>query len=315
MMRNSCENCKKYYPNQVIYSCPECGESLENRLNDKSYVAHVWNEEQGRSIPIAASNKCAKKNVNEQSVQRRNSEVGAPPPICSDPPAQPQRLRRAYAGIINNYERFDVGEQNFFERVSLFFRGMHYGNTRHVITFVDEGDNQTYRVCFYGEFYATRSAIPQIGERIVIGGRPRGSTFDSENVYIGEGYGRRIRLRSQNLNRRINPITTLVVIIVLLALLFIAHMALNGELAIIGEAIKIFAIATIVMFVIGLIFFSGRLRFRTLAILSVVIGVGYTAVSYNVGGIANQISAVMPIVLILVLSVYGVWLIITGGRR
>ncbi len=323
MMNNSCERCKIYFPNnEVRFSCPKCGDYLESRPDDKRYVASKWDPKTNEVTPIEvpAKRRADSKTQSQTPASQRSDSIGTPPAFVADTPVRPQQNRRAYAGIINNYERIDVGYQSFIERASLFFRGMHHGNTRHVITFVDEGDNQTYRVCFYGEFSAIGSAIPQIGEHIVVGDRPSGNTFNSENVYIGANDGRRIRLRSQNPPRqRINPVPVIIAIVVLIVLFVVVRLAMSGELSMIGLIFETFLIATAVTFILGLVFLSRRLNFRSLAIGSVVIGALYTAFAYDIGGFATQFGDILLVGLAsavtLILMIVGLRYIITGGRR
>lgn len=354
-MKNVCCRCRKYFPNNHnLASCPICGDPLTEIDDNKKYSAYFLNSRTAEIVSIAESRE--KRSVSgrqplSDSGGSAGSSLGTPPSRSSSAPtmfsdhshepprssvtvkqpkssvypagrtaAESAHSRRAYAGIINNYERSEVGGQNFFESASLFFRGLHHGNTRHVITFVDEGDNQTYRVCFYGEFSAVGSAIPQIGEHIYIGGRPSGNTFYSENVYIGENGGRRIVVKNQQprMERR-NALPIIIIAIVLLVLFFAVDLVMNGGIGLVGEAFQTFVISVEVCLVLGMIFLSRRIRFRTIAVIAVIVGVVLTAFSYNVGGISawlgSALTEIITVALMLGLMIYAIILIVTAGRR
>ncbi|MGN0650807.1 MAG: hypothetical protein ACI4KM_10250 [Oscillospiraceae bacterium] len=343
-MENVCKSCRKYYPNNGrLVSCPICGDPLVDMPDSKKYSPYSFNPGTMEVLPISVSS--IKKNGANKSANRRVSDSGcdigasrttissAPmsfspysseSSVSSFPAARKNTVNssapvRSGVGIINNYERTNVGEQNFFENASLFFRGLHYGNTRHVITFVDEGDNKTYRVCFYGEFVAAGSPIPQVGDRISIGGKPRGNTYYTENVYLGEDGASRIRLKNQTSRKRTNPVPVIVIAIVLLVLLLAVNIVSGGGLGMLGDAVETFIITTIVTLILGMLFLSRYFRFRTIAIISFVIGIIVTILSFNVGGIAawlgDFITVIVAGVLVLGLTIFGLWLMIFGGRR
>ena len=321
-MKKLCRRCQKIYSidynGQELMSCPICGDPLEKIEDNKKNSAGKSlgaPPARGSSAPIKFSDYSPEPKSSAPYRQTKSSVSSA-----GRTSEKTARSRRAYAGIINNYERSEVGEQNFFESASLFFRGLHHGNTRHVITFVDEGDNQTYRVCFYGEFSAVGSAIPQIGEHIYIGGRPSGNMFYSENVYIGENGGRRIMVKNQQPRTgRRSALPIIITAIVLLVLFFAVNLTISGGFGLVGEAFQTFVIAAVVCLVLGMVFLSRRIGFRTIAVIAVIAGAVFTAFSYNVGGISawlgDTLTEIIAAALMLGLMIYAIILIVTAGRR
>ncbi len=318
VIEKACTRCKIYFPNaNALYSCPICYTPLENIKDSDGYVPKKWDPNTNEVTDINTPHSRTKNNDTAASPNTRQNNSHVPSPSVASFPAS---SGRAYAGTIINYVRNDVGQQSFSERVSLFFRGMHHGNTQHIITFVDEGDNNTYKVCYYGEYSAVGSAIPQAGEHISIGGRPSGSTFESENVYIGDGSRQKIRLRNQYPpGHRTNPIPGFIVIAVLVGLFFLAKVVMTGGFDYLGRIIETYLISTAVIFFLGLIFLSRRIRFRTLGIGSLILGGIATAFICNIGGVttrySDDIQVILATVLILGAMIAGVITMIRGSFR
>lgn len=355
MMKNVCQRCRIYYPNNCkLESCPRCGDPVFDEPDSKKFKPYYYDSSTSQVRMLSAdlissgipNSVASKKSAisGKSAVHKNNAAVSVIDPpkadnasarAVSDPVrshtsparnyntpaiASPSGVResrvgsadrkRVYSGIINNYEHMEIGRQSFFENAALFFKGMHHGITRHIITFVDEDDGQTYRVCFYGEFSAVISSLPQIGEHITVMAAPNGNDFYTENVYIGANGGRRIRLRNQRPEGAGG--SPALPIIIVLALCAIVYLLLSGGASALWNSLVTFVIVFIVALVICTMTLLRVFRFRTIAIISVIIAAAVTLLLHNTGGISSNI---ISGALVLGLTIYGVWMIITAGRR
>lgn len=316
MIEKACTKCKIYFPSaNGLYSCPNCYTPLENIKDSSGYTPKDWNPVTNEVIDKNANNSGKKKikpTVSDKT--RQSGNCSDTMPIVNSAPATTSK--KYHTGVIDSYNPRDVGHQNFFERASLFFRGMHHGNTRYDITFIDDDDNQTYTVYYYGEYSALSSAIPYQGARITVEGSPNGNIFETENVYIGEGLGQKIKMRNQNpTGHRTNPLPALIVIVVLVGLFFLVKTIMSGGFDYLGSIIQTLLISTAIIFFLGLIFLSRRMQFRTLCIGSLVLGGIVTALICSNGGVADDIQVIVASVLVLGAMIAGLVVLIRGSFR
>ena len=127
-----------------------------------------------------------------------------------------------------------------------------------------------------------------------------------------------VKNQQPRMERR-NALPIIIIAIVLLVLFFAVDLVMNGGIGLVGEAFQTFVISAAVCLVLGMIFLSRRIRFRTIAVIAVIVGAVFTAFSYNVGGISawlgSALTEIITVALMLGLMIYAIILIVTAGRR
>lgn len=316
MMRNACTgSCKIYFPNDSsIYYCPKCGKSLSSLQDNKQFKACSYDRNTNTVTPLESQAVSSPKRqakikrsdskpvnnhdpsvpVHSPSPSRSSSAAAATPKKERQPvheensDNQPAVLK--YTGRISSYTH-DEMSQSFTDRMSLFFRGLHSGTTRYTVTFLNEADSRTYQVVYYGAYRPT-SPTPVPGDLISVDAQPKGNLFVTENVYLGEGGGRRIKMSSNHRDqngrgsRRSNSLST--VVIIAIAVIGIGYLFLPQISGIINIYISI-------LFALFLIWLFVRPMQRLFRTPSWMFGISalLTAAVYNIGGIGTVLSSLI----------------------
>lgn len=314
-LKNACTgNCKIYFPNNdTIYTCPRCGAAIERMPYIKGFEPYYYDISSGS---VSAVNDNDSKNNLKRPRTTKNSSENLPHNTFTSDSVTHNTQRtvtanivnsshaNGYNGVITSYETREV-EQRFGDFVGSLFSSRHRGHTQHNIYFRDEEDNIEYQVQFYGEI---RSVLPRPGMKIRVNTQPSGSIFRTENIYIGENGGDRIRLRNQRNNNRHNGSNAhntgraiLITLIVLGIILLI--LSLSKYLPVVSEIIKTYIVVLIFLAVCVTLF--RPLQFLTrqpiwLLVLSLII----TLILYNAFGLASLFSGLMPSVIIIVVIIW-----------
>lgn len=319
MMRNACTgSCKIYFPNDSsIYYCPKCGKSLSSLQDNKQFIACSYDRKANIIIPLSNNLNFTQKAHSKTIIKKRNNgsihdSVPSPSPSSILQKQVEQTVQKEqgyihptsseYIGRISSYIHEEM-PQNFFDKVGFFFRGLHCGNTRHTVTFTNEADSKSYQVIYYGAYRST-SPTPVVGDSIRVDARPNGSLFITENVYLGEGIGRRIRMSTQHreLNRHggENNRFGAIIIIALIAIVVLAI----GYIFIpqISGIINTYISVLFVVFLICLFIRPLQRLFRS-PVWLLGVSVIFTAAIYNVGGLGTVLASLISPLITLALVV------------
>ncbi|MCM1507917.1 MAG: hypothetical protein NC177_12415 [Ruminococcus flavefaciens] len=311
-MKNACTGtCKIYFPdNDKIYTCPKCGASLETLPDNKSFQPYYYDMTTGSYSPVKTQeeekirkerkrNNSGNSQINEDNQSENNTSESQP--------RQNRRNRSVYEGVITSYKSSEV-EQNFFDVFASFIRGQHTGRTQHHISFRDETDNMEYQIIVYGEI---RGIFPQEGTHIIVHGRPEGTLFTTERIYIGENGGTRLRLRNQHGNRH-NPTGIIPVILILLAVIMLA-LLITGNLPVIRNIIQIYFVILIFIFILCICIRPLHFALQRPVLLLIFSIIG-TLIWYNVFGLGAVFSGLLPSIITIAVIIYGIVQIIRSIR-
>ncbi len=160
---------------------------------------------------------------------------------------------------------------------------------------------------------ATSSAVPAKGFRVTVYDKPEGNYFNTENVYIGEGRGSKVRLRNQHGSSHSGSgegaATILIIMAAVLVCCMFAGFVSSGGLSIVANIIKLFFAVTIVCF-IAIMMLSRQRNIRSGFTISIVLGVVGTVVLYNVGDIRILLQEFLSGLIVPIITIAGIILII-----